>query len=244
MPETKKPCGRTAWSVLPIALILLAAIPAWAQLENLLRLPRSAADLSDAKIGDGLKQALQVGTENAVGLTGKVDGYFANAAIKILMPDRLRTVEQGLRMMGQGAQIDEFVLSMNRAAERAAPAAKSIFWNAIGAMTFEDARRILQGPNTAATEYFRDKTTDALTSAFSPVVSSAMNEVGVTRHYKELVGVAQALPFGGAGAFDLDRYVVGKALDGLFLVVGQEEQKIRANPAARVTPLLKEVFGK
>jgi hypothetical protein len=154
MPRAKKRCRRTAWSVLPIALILLAATPALAQLENLLRLPRSGADLSDAKIGDGLKQALQVGTENAVGLTGKVDGYFANAAIKILMPDRLRTVEQGLRMMGQGAQIDEFVLSMNRAAERAAPAAKSIFWNAIGAMTLEDARRFLQGSNTAATEYF------------------------------------------------------------------------------------------
>jgi hypothetical protein len=244
MPRTKQRCRRPAWSVLSIALILLAATPASAQLENLLRLPRSGSDLGDARIGDGLKQALQVGTENAVGLTGKVDGYFANAAIRILMPDRLRTVEQGLRALGQGAQVDEFVLSMNRAAERAAPAAKSIFWNAIGAMTFEDARRILQGPNTAATEYFKDKTTDALTSAFSPVVSSAMNEVGATRHYKELVGVAQALPFGGAGAFDLDRYVVGKALDGLFLVVGQEEQKIRTNPAARVTPLLKEVFGK
>ena len=232
--------------VLSIALILLAAAPVSAQLDNLLRLPRSgtSANLGDAKIGDGLKEALQVGTEKAVGLTGKTDGYFANAAIKILMPDRLRTVEQGLRAVGQGAQIDEFVLSMNRAAERAAPAAKKIFWDAIGAMGFEDARRILQGPNTAATEYFKEKTTEKLTSAFSPVVSSAMNEVGVTRHYKDLVGAAQALPFGGVGAFDLDHYVIGKALDGLFLVVGQEEQKIRANPTARVTPLLKEVFGK
>ncbi len=237
---------RATAMVFSIPMLLLAAAPVSAQLDNLLRLPRSGApaNLSDAKIGDGLKEALHVGTEKAVGLTGKTDGYFANAAIKILMPDRLRTVEQGLRAVGQGAQIDEFVLSMNRAAERAAPAAKKIFWDAIGAMGFEDARRILQGPNTAATEYFKERTTDKLTSAFSPVVSSAMNEVGVTRHYKDLVGAAQALPFGGVGAFDLDHYVVGKALDGLFLVVGQEEQKIRANPTARATPLLKEVFGK
>ena len=228
--------------VLSAGLILLATVPASAQLDNLLRWPK--AGLSDTKIGDGLKQALQVGTEKAVGLTGKTDGYFANAAIKILMPERLHTVEQGLRAVGQGRQLDEFVLSMNRAAERAAPAAKTIFWDAIGAMSFEDARKILQGSNTAATTYFKDKTTSSLTSAFSPVVSSAMNEVGVTRHYKDLIGAAQALPFVSVGAFDLDHYVVGKALDGLFHVVAEEEQKIRTNPTARVTPLLKEVFGR
>ena len=231
---------------LPILLILLAATPASAQLDKLLQLPKSgaSASLSDVKIGDGLKQALQVGTEKAVGLTGKTDGYFANAAIKILMPERLHTVEQGLRAVGQGAQVDEFVLSMNRAAERAAPAAKNIFWNAIGAMSFDDARRILQGPSTAATEYFKEKTTDKLASAFGPVVSSAMNEVGVTRQYKQLVGAAHGLPFMSVEAFDLDHYVVGKALDGLFYVLGQEEKKIRTNPAAQITPLLKEVFGK
>ena len=133
---------RIAVSVLSIGLVALTAVPASAQLENLFRFPRSggATGLSDAKIGDGLKQALQVGTRNAVGLTGKLDGYFANVAIKILMPERLRTVEQGLRAVGQGERIDEFVLSMNRAAERAAPAARRIFGDAIGAMSFEDAR--------------------------------------------------------------------------------------------------------
>lgn len=234
------------FGALSVALILLTAAPASAQLDNLLRLPRAGttASLSDVKIGDGLKQALQVGTEKAVGLTGKTNGYFANALIKILMPERLRTVEQGLRAVGQGAQIDEFVLSMNRAAERAAPAAKKVFWDAIGAMSFDDARRILQGSSTAATEYFKEKTTGTLTSAFGPTVSSAMNEVGVTRRYKELVGAAHSLPFVKVDAFDVDHYVIGKALDGLFVVVGQEEQKIRTNPTARVTPLLKEVFGK
>jgi hypothetical protein len=111
-------------------------------------------------------------------------------------------------------------------------------------MSFDDARRILQGSGTAATDYFKEKTTDSLTSAFLPVVSSAMDEVGVTRQYKQLVASAERLPFVNVQAFDIDHYVVGKALDGLFHVVGEEEQKIRANPAARVTPLLKEVFAR
>ena len=231
-----------------LILLLISANDAFAQVDQLLRglsKPASTGSgLTDVKIGDGLKQALQVGTENAVGVTGKVDGYLKNQAIKIVMPDRLRTVERGLRAVGQGAQIDEFVVSMNRAAERAAPAAKSIFCDAIAAIGFDDARRILEGGNTAATEYFKTKTTDKLASAFAPVVSKAMNEVGVTRQYKELTGRAQAVPFGGAESFDLDHYVVGKALDGLFVVVGEEERKIRTNPAARGTDLLKDVFGR
>lgn len=229
-------------------MIVCFATPASAQVDQLLRglsKPGSGSSgITDGKIGDGLKQALQVGTENAVGITGKADGYFKNQAIKIVMPDRLRTVERGLRAVGQGAQIDEFVLSMNRAAERAAPAAKSIFWDAIAAMGIDDARRILDGGNTAATQYFQGKTTDKLTTAFTPVVSKAMNDVGVTRQYKQLTGGAQALPFGGVESFDLDRYVVGKALDGLFVVVGDEERRIRTNPAARGTELLKDVFGR
>jgi hypothetical protein len=133
---------------------------------------------------------------------------------------------------------------MNRAAERAAPAAKQIFWDAIGAMTIDDAQKILGGGNTAATDYFKGKTTDQLTQAFRPVVERTMNEVGVTRQYNELLGQAKAIPFFRTEDYDLDRYVVGRALDGLFLVVGQEERKIRTNPAARVTELLKEVFAK
>jgi hypothetical protein len=228
-------------------LVLLAVTSASAQLDQLLRgLPSSSTSVGvdDGKIRDGLKQALEVGTEHAVAATGKTDGYFGNAAIKILMPDSLRTVERGLRAAGQGAQIDELVLGMNRAAERAAPAARRIFVDTIAAMGFDDARRILQGPDNAATQYFKDKATGKLSAAFAPVVSSAMDEVGVTRQYKALTGGLQALPFGGLETFDLDRYVVGKALDGLFVVVGDEERKIRKEPAARVTPLLKEVFAR
>jgi hypothetical protein len=133
---------------------------------------------------------------------------------------------------------------MNRAAERAAPGAKKIFWDAIGEMTFDDARKILAGSNTAATEYFKTKTTDKLTVAFKPIVNQATNEVGVTRQYKDLAGKFQTLPFMKSESFDLDQYVVTKGLDGLFYMVGEEEKKIRTNPAARVTDLLREVFGK
>jgi len=236
--------------ILALALCISAvwARPAAAQLEQLLKgLPsimQQGSGVGDVKIGSALKEALQIGTQNAVNLTGRTDGYFLNQAIKILMPERLRSLEKGLRMVGYGAQVDEFVLSMNRAAERAAPGAKQIFWDAIGDMTIDDSRRILGGGDTAATDYFKEKTTDRLTAAFRPVVETAMNEVGVTRQYKALVGQAQAIPFLKLEAFDLDRYVVGKALTGLFHVVGEEERKIRTNPAARVTDLLKEVFGK
>jgi len=164
-----------------------------------------APGLSDAKIASGLKEALRVGTQNAVSLTGRPDGYFQNAAIKILMPSQLQPLEKGLRAGGYGPRIDELVLTMNRAAERAAPAAKPIFLEAITAMSFDDARKILTGSPTAATEYFKGKTSAKLTTAFQPVVARTMNEVGVTRQYKELLGHAQAVPFLKSEAFDLDR---------------------------------------
>jgi hypothetical protein len=232
--------------LIPVLIVCVIAVPASAQLDKLLKGLGigQPAELSDVKIGSGLKEALKIGTENAVKLTGKADGYFLNQAIKILMPEKLQKVEQGLRLVGYGSQVDEFVLSMNRAAERAAPAAKQIFWDAIGEMTIDDARKILSSHETAATDYFKGKTTGKLTSAFKPVVDKAMNEVGVTRQYKELVGRYEAIPFVKKETFDIDGYVVTKALDGLFYVVGEEEKKIRKDPAARVTDLLKEVFGK
>ena len=231
------------------ALVLLSAVPASAQLDQILKevetyaRPGVAAS-PDARIGAALKQALQVGTENAVKLTGKTDGYFTNKAIKILMPEKLRTVEKGLRTVGYGPEVDNLVLSMNRAAERAAPEAKKIFWDAIGKMTIDDAQRILNGTPTAATDYFKDKTSASLTLAFRPIVDRAMDEVGTVKQYNELLGQAKTIPFLKTEHYDLDRHVVGKALDGLFHVVGDEERKIRSDPAARVTSLLKDVFGK
>ncbi len=233
-------------NLLTVALIIFltpTAAPAqWQDIMKGLGLGREGG-ISDVKIGSGLKEALKIGTENTVKLTGRKNGFFLNDAIKILMPEKLRTLEKGLRLVGYGPQVDEFVLSMNGAAERAAPFAKQIFWDAIGEMTFEDARKILSGGETAATDYFRAKTNDKLVDAFRPVVEKSMNEVGVTRQYKELVGSYENIPFASSVVFDVDQYVVGNVVDGLFYVLGQEERKIRTDPAARVTDLLKEVFG-
>jgi len=232
-------------SAVAIALLVFAA-PASAQLDQFLRGlgVGQQSSLGEAKIGSGLKEALQVGAEKAVSLTGRPDGFFRDPAIKILMPQKLQTLEKGLRAIGYGPQVDEFVLSMNRAAERSAPAAKQIFWDAIASMTFEDARKVLNGGETAATDFFKGKTSDKLAAAFKPVVDQSMNEVGVTRQYKALIGRFEAIPFARAEAFDLDSYVVGKALDGLFHKVGEQERQIRTNPAARTSDVLKEVFTK
>ena len=228
-------------------IVLLTAFPASAQLDRLFKSlggGEKGSGLSDVKIGSGLKEALKIGSENAVKFTGKKDGFFLNQAIKILMPEKLRTFEKGLRAVGYGPQVDEFVLSMNRAAEKAAPFAKQIFWDAVGEMTFEDSRKILSGNETAATDYFKGKTTDKLTVVFKPIVDKSMNDVGVTHQYNELLGYYEKIPFVKKETFDLDHYVVTKSLDGLFYMVGEEEKKIRKNPTARTTELLKEVFGK
>ncbi|HEX3175371.1 MAG TPA: DUF4197 domain-containing protein [Methylomirabilota bacterium] len=239
-----------------LVLSLLAASPAAAQLDQLLKQfpqipgvqtgPDSSTSgaLGEVKIGEALKQALQVGTANAVKITGQTDGFFKNEAIKILLPEKLTALERGLRAVGYGPQVDELVLGMNRAAEHAAPQAKQIFWDAIGALTIDDARRILDGGDTAATQYFKSKTTEPLTAAFRPIVESSMSQVGVTRQYRELLSRARGIPFLNTESYDLDQYVVGKALDGLFHVVADEEKKIRTNPTARVTDLLREVFGR
>jgi Protein of unknown function (DUF4197) len=221
----------------------LVPSPAHAQLDRSLQGLGVGGGLSDAKLVSGLKEALRVGTEHTVNLTGKVDGYFANQAIKILMPDKLRTVESGLRTVGYGDRVDEFVLSMNRAAEQAAPAARGIFGDAVTEMTFDDVRKVWSGGDNAATEYFRGKTTPKLTAAFTPVVDKAMGQTGVTRQYKDLMGRFSSIPFVKTESFDIDKYVVDKSLGGLFHVLGDQEKQIRTNPAARTTNLLKEVFG-
>ncbi|MGE5216427.1 MAG: DUF4197 domain-containing protein [Chloroflexota bacterium] len=229
-------------------LLLLTASPAAAQLDKFLKglggsLPTVGGGLSDAKIGSGLQEALKIGTENAVVQTGTLDGFLMNKAIKILMPKPLQAMEKPLRLVGYGPQIDEFVVGMNRAAEKAAPFAKEIFWDAIGQMSFDDARKILHGSDTAATDYFKAKTSTKLHAAFLPSVTEVMNQVGVNQQYNALMGRYKDIPFSKSITFDVNKYVTEKATDGIFYVVAQEEKKIRTNPAARVTDLLKEVFG-
>jgi hypothetical protein len=227
--------------------VLLVSSCCHAQLDEIWKRAQSAAQgnasgLSDSKISSGLMEALRISTSNAVARTGRPDGFLKNAAIKILLPDKLKTVGKGMRLIGMGAQVDELEVGMNRAAEQAAPKAKAIFLDSLRQMTFNDARGILTGGDTAATEYFRGTSSEDLTTAFAPIVHRAMENVGVVRQYNDLLASA---PGGAAlaGNFDLDKYVVGKTLDGLFYTLGQEERKIRKNPAARTTDLLREVFG-
>lgn len=199
--------------------------------------------LTNDDIVDGLREALEVGTRNAVETVSQTDGYFKNPLIRIPLPENVQKVEKLLRATGFGSQVDAFALSMNRAAERAAPEAKSIFWDAIRQMTFTDAREILDGADDAATLYFKDKTSERLQALFKPITHQAMSEVGVTRSYQTLDAKIQTMPLAEPLRFDLDQYVTDKALAGLFLMLAEEEKKIRTDPAARVTDLLQKVFG-
>lgn len=205
----------------------------------------SGNSLDDSTIARGLKEALATGTTRAVKAVSQRDGYFSNEMIKILLPEKIRSTADLLGKFGFQQEVDDFVLSMNRAAEKAAPKATEYFVGALKAMTFDDARAILQGGQTSATEYFRQKTGNNIYAAFKPVVVANMKEVGVARSYSQMVGKFEAIPFAGAvGTFDLDHYVTTKAVDGLFSMLGEEEKKIRTDPAARGTELLKKVFGR
>jgi hypothetical protein len=220
---------------------LLAASP---QLDKIFsKLGKKSSAPSDDVLARGLKEALTVGTDSTVGITGRTDGFFKNQAIKILLPEPLRPVERGLRLIGQQGKVDELILGMNRAAEKAAPMAKPVFRDAILSMTFDDARKIFTGGDTAATDYFKAKTLNPLTTAFRPPVADAMRQVGVVKQYDNLLATFQKIPFAKTEMFDLESYVVKQSLSGLFLVLGQEEKKIRTDPAAQVTALLKQVFG-
>ena len=203
----------------------------------------SAGGLSNDEMTAGLKEALQVGTEKAVGLVSQPDGFYQNPTIKIPLPESVQKVEKLLRTAGYGKKVDAFELSMNRAAERAAPEAKSIFWDAISDMSFDDAQKILNGRNNEATLYFQNKTSARLHEIFKPIVKDAMGEVGVTRSYQDLNSQITSLPFGKSASFDLDRYVTDGALKGLFKMLAEQERQIRTQPAARVTDLLQKVFA-
>ena len=236
------------------ALIAASASAQFPSLENIIpgvgTSPKPGTAASTAGAPDektsasGIKEALAVGTENAVKNLSRENGYFGNQAVKILMPPSIQRAGDIARKMGLQKQVDDFVLSMNRAAEAAAPVAASYFADAVRDMSVDDARGILGGANTAATDFFRNKTRDKLYVAFKPTVSQKVGEVGATRAYQEMTGRLQSVPMLGSQSLDVEDYVTNKALDGLFLMIGEEEKKIRANPAARTTDLLKSVFGK
>ncbi len=236
--------------LLALVSLLLSSVTAQSPLDEIRRKIEQARrgsnsnGLSNDKVIAGLKEALRVGTGRAVAETGKPDGFLKNAAIKILLPQKLRTAGKTLRMVGMGTQVDALEVGMNRAAEQAAPQAKQIFLRAVTQMTFSDARQILTGGDTAATDYFKQKSSADLTAAFAPIVHQAMENVGVVRQYNKIMQNPMAASLAGDKDFNLDDYVVGKTVDGLFYMLGQEEAKIRKDPAAQTTAILREVFGK
>lgn len=202
-----------------------------------------AADLSVAEIGEGLREALRVGTERVVGQLGQADGFNADPDIHIPLPGSLQRVQTALQAVGMSDLADDLELRLNRAAEAATPQAKQLFWDAISEMTLEDAQAIYDGPEDAATRYFQDKMTDPLSDAMRPVIDESLADVGAIASYDRMMGEYRAIPFVPDAKADLTNYALGEALDGLFTYIAREEAAIRANPAARTTEILQRVFG-
>jgi len=199
--------------------------------------------LSDADIIGGLKQALEVGTGNAANILNKENGYFGDPLVKIAFPQEAQRAADKLNQLGMSSLVNNFVEKMNRGAERAASEAKPIFVNAVKAMTFADARQILTGPDNAATEYFKGRTTSTLYGKFSPVIQNTLEEVKAATLWNKITTTYNKIPLVNPVNTNLTDYVTNRALDGLFLKLAGEEKKIRTDPVARVTDLLKKVFG-
>lgn len=206
---------------------------------------KSGGTLSNEEIIAGLKEALSVGATNSSKKLSLPDGFFANAAIKVLMPPEAKKVESALRSAGMGNMVDKAILSMNRAAEEASAKAAPIFLEAIKQMSFQDALSILKGTDTAATFYLKQKTTASLTTAFRPIIEQALAKTDATKYWKDVFDTYNKLPttFKKINS-DLPAYVTERSLTGLFYQVAQEEKQIRKDPAARVTETLKKVFAK
>lgn len=198
---------------------------------------------STSEVADGLKEALINGITNGSNMASQLDGYFKNPKIKIPFPPDVKRVETKLRQIGMGDQVDKFVLTLNRGAEDAAKEAKPIFITAIKSMTIQDAWAILRGEDNAATEYLRKVTSAQLYEKFKPVISNSLDKVSATKNYSTIVTTYNKIPLVEKVNPDLDDYATNKAMDGLFLLIAEEELKIRKDPVARTTDLLKKVFG-
>lgn len=203
----------------------------------------TGSSLSETDIAKGLKEALDVGTKNAVGSVSKVDGFLKNPKVKIPFPPEVKKVETSVRKVGMNKQADDFIKALNRAAEDAAKSATPIFGDAIKNMTLTDAKAILKGNETAATDFMKGKTSNELAAKFKPIVQQSMQKVQVTKYWKPIATRYNQLPMTQKVNPDLEKYVTDKAIEGLFKMIAEEEIKIRKDPAARITDLLKSVFG-
>lgn len=214
-----------------------------AQINQALKTVGGEPALTTDEVAAGLKEALIKGISNGADLTSQVDGYFKNEAIKILFPPDVKKVEEKLRQIGLGNEVDKFVMTLNRGAEDAAKEAKPIFITAIRSMTIEDAWGILKGESDAATQYLKRTTSAQLKEKFSPVIQNSLDKVSATKYYGDLVNTYNKIPFTDKVNPDLNDYATDKAIEGLFVMVAREEKNIRQDPLARTTDLLRKVFG-
>ncbi len=203
----------------------------------------SLQDLSNQDATAGLKEALRQGATNAVGKLGRADGFLGDARVKIPLPSSLGRVDNVLHRVGMGKYGDDLVVRMNRAAEAAVPEAKTLLWNAVKDMSVQDAKNILTGGNTAATEYFRRKTSAPLTARFLPIVHQATDKVQLAQTYDQFAGKAGSFGLIDENQANLEKYVTQKALDGLFFMMAEEEKAIRADPVGQGSKLVSKVFG-
>lgn len=204
---------------------------------------RPKSGLSEDEVGKALKEALNLGIDKGVSQLSKPDGYFKDTQIKILMPDEAKNAETKLRAIGQGQKVDDAIESMNRAAEDAATSAKQLFVDAIKAMTMTDVMNILNGTDDAATKYLSNATRAQLVEKFKPIIKASLDKTGATKHWASVFTAYNAIPMVQKVNPDLVDFVTNKAIDGLFVQIAKEELSIRKNPAARVSDLLKKVFG-
>jgi len=200
--------------------------------------------VTQSEVASGLRQALEIGIKNGAGQASQVDGYYKNSLIRIPFPQDVQRVENTLRKIGLGSEVDKFVMTLNRGAEDAAKSAVPIFVSAIKQMTIQDAWGILKGDRDAATQYLKRTTTTQLTNAFKPVIRQSLDKTNATKYYADLVNRYNQIPLVQKVNPNLDEYATQKAIDGLFMLVAQEEEKIRENPVARTTELLRRVFTK
>ena len=234
----------TAWTVSLLSIVLVSGgAPTQFSLSRVLN-KISPAVVTEAEAGQGIKEALTQGVTTAVLNLNKKDGFFGSEVYKVLLPPDAKKVESTLRKIGLGSQVDKAILAINRGAEDAVGSAKPIFVDAIKEMTVTDALGIVRGNKYAATQYFKQKTSEKLVAAFSPSVKASLDKTYATKYYGDIVTTYNKLPttFEKADP-DLTSYVVGKAVDALFDQVAQQEAEIRSNPLARTTDILKKVFA-
>ena len=225
---------------LAVGLLLAGTAGCAAVLDEL---GQALQDVDSGTPADGLREALAVGTGRAVERRARAGGYLGDALVEIVIPDKLERAARALEIAGRGGIVEEFKVSMNRAAEAAAPVARDVFVRSIRQMTFDDAMGILKGTDTEATDFFRRTTGPELSRRFAPIVDDKLAEVGATLRFERLMDRIQALPLIDRPVFDLGEYVTTEALDGLFVTLAEEERRIRHDPAARTTELLRRWFG-